>query len=163
MLENIAFWIGISAVAGVIITTWKSIDSARQERKLRFAEMMERTEDKFQKIFTDGKMAETGEDIDRLASDLLNLLDRLAFLEYHKKVDAEIVYFFRNYFRFGLTILEKMKKLDKDKIISEDAWPDLEKWVRDNNIKKFDDVMLPPKIRIFIQKIADAKKINLKD
>jgi len=158
MVEDIALYVGMAAVIGVIITTLKFIDSARQERKLQFAEMLERTENKLQKIFIDTRVAETAEDIDRVTSDVLNILERLAFLEHNKKIDHQIVYFFRNYFRYGSTILAKLKELDRKKIIGKDVWPDFEKWVKNNNIEKYDDVMIPPKIRMFIQRIIDAQK-----
>ncbi len=155
-LGEYAFWIAVVAAAGIIITSWKSIDSARENRKLRFAEMVERTEEKLKKIFDEITDSKDHVQTDRSISEFLNILDRLAFLEHEKKIEHNIVYFYRNYFKVGNTILGIMKEVNYVKEMHE-SWEEMEKWVKQNEISIFPENLMPIKIKELIKVIREAK------
>lgn len=155
-LGEYAFWIAVVSVAGIIITSWKSIDSSRENRKLRFAEMVERTEEKLKKIFDEITDSKDHVQTDRSISEFLNILDRLAFLEYKKKIDHDIVYFYRNYFKVGNTMLGIMREVNYVKEVDE-SWEEMEKWVKQNEISVFPENLMPIKIIELIKVIRESR------
>ncbi len=155
-LGEYAFWIAVVAAAGVIITSWKSIDSARENRKLRFAEMVERTEEKLKKIFDEITDSKDHVQTDRSISEFLNILDRLAFLEHKKKIEHDIVYFYKNYFKIGKTILEIIREVSNVKEVDE-SWEEMERWVKQNEISIFPENLMPIKIKELVKAIRESK------
>ena len=153
-LGEYAFWIAVIVAAGVIITSWKSIDSARENRKLRFAEMLERTEEKLKKIFDEITDSKDNVQTDRSIAEFLNILDRLAFLEHKKKINHNLVYFFKNYFRVGNTIYEIMKENNEE---VGGSWEDMEKWLKQNKIIKWPEDLMPLKIQELVKAVRESR------
>lgn len=153
-----AFWIAVASIIGIIITSWRAVDSARGDRKLRFAEMSENFEHDFYEVTQRQYTSKNIESSIRSARDMLHILQRLAYLKKLKKINSEMIDFFDQHFSNGYTLLKLF-----DIIYPEDPSKTFYKhviwWIEKKNIQPVEFEALPPKLYEIYTLTKSGKRI----
>ncbi len=113
--------IGISVITTIfLIWNFKlnkdALDSNKEALKennnMRYAQLMREYDEDFKRILITTVKLESADHCIRFATDYINLLDRLAVLDLDNKIPNDIAIYFKNYFGYGITIIELFKKHD---------------------------------------------------
>ena len=142
MLPLIISGAAAAGVTGGLILNWRKW---REENNVLYVKTVSEFDQQLA-ILTD-KQAKLSnvDDAHAFTTQILNLLDRIAFLLNKGKIPKDFQDYFKNWFSFGLMMLEFNKKMSRrpDEIYS--LWPALYQICIDEKIemKKFDEY-LPP-------------------
>jgi len=95
---------------GVIYAILRGVRSDTKSRNQDFAKMLGDYDKELFLVLDREKELETGKpklaSCERIATDYLNILDRIAFLRKLKKIDDDMIFYFDNYFAYGKLFIE---------------------------------------------------------
>lgn len=144
---------GVTAI-GVIYAILQGVSSNAKDRDVAFTNMLADFEKDLQKILEEENnlITETPDldKCDRMASDYLNVLDRLAFLREKNKVDDDLIFYFDQHFAYGKTLLQWKVKMFGEKSLLK--WPHQIWWTgvsfNKDRIITYSLEFLPPHMKI---------------
>ncbi len=100
---------GVVTATGVIYAILQGVASSSKDRDQNFAKMLAEFDDQLKEILEKENELATRtpsqDKCDRVASDYLNILDRIAFLRELNKIDDDMIFYFDNHFAYGKTFL----------------------------------------------------------
>ncbi|WP_371503852.1 hypothetical protein [Nitrosopumilus adriaticus] len=144
-------WVGLGVIIsglGIAYSIYRGNQSSKTNEKIEFAKMMKDFENDLQSVLTEevelqpSHWKENQEEPDkvqcrRVASDYLNILDRLAYLRKTGTIDDKIIDYFNWFYGYADAILLYKEKVDGD---DRTKWPNILWWV---NLDQNKDKIIP--------------------
>ncbi len=151
--------IALSAIFGLIITIILHLLSAKEDRKLRFTELMENFQHDITEISRKLFTATTLESNIRALRDMLHVLQRLSYLRKLDKINDDMMEFFKPFFTEGATMLNLLEMLHKDNS-NKEIFPYVIWWIEKNNLKPKHHNSLPPKLlEIYLEALSGKRLV----
>ena len=176
MSENIDWFsiaVAVATVVGVGYSIFRGINAEKSERKAReaaekrdresreedrkisFAELLEKFDHDIQDILNRIPTLEKYEECVRFAGDYLNVMERLAYLKQKGKIDETMIKHYDWFFSFSIKVRDWLKEIyeyepDNPKL----HWPKLNDWIEEQGIVKDGSGRLPD----VMKKYLDEKK-----
>ncbi|QLH02658.1 hypothetical protein C5F47_03325 [Nitrosopumilus cobalaminigenes] len=127
----------------------------RSQTKTKYLNIVNDYQEKFKKLNEEEPKLITKMDCDTYATNFLNVLDSMIFAESKKWIPSSVLdYFKTGEFRYGVTLLnwwncdhEEINQNLQSKKKSEDLWPELHRWLKENPIAPLSpEEYLPPQL-----------------
>lgn len=131
---------GFITAIGVIYAILRGVSSDIKDRNQNFAKMLAEFDNELSLVLEKEKELETGKPnkarCDRIASDYLNILDRIAFLRQKKKIDDDMIFYFDNYFAYGKLFINWKFRVHQDEKNTKERFHN-HIWWTENSLNKY--------------------------
>jgi hypothetical protein len=126
----------IGAITALVVTTVFNVITLRQTTKSRFSSLLKDYTHELTTILGKENELKSKEDCNIYVIAYGDTLESLAFMSLRKKIPPDIAKFFSRYYEYAGLLMDWYDEHDEGGEKSEKRWPDIQKWIKKEGIKK---------------------------